>query len=1294
MFESLGRMVYRGRWSLLVLGTVFAVLAGYFGLGLFGRMADGGFEDPGAESTSAAEWGGKWFGGSSPDVVVLYTNPKIDADDDRFRDAVHAALKALPSEHVGKFSTYWTTDAGELVSTDRHSTYALVSLRGGEITARHGYEAIKDRLRQAPAGYTVQVGGRIPLLKDLNTQTGLDLQQAEAISMPVLLVLLVLVFGSLVAAGLPLVVGLLAVIGALALLRLLTEVTEVSVFSLNVVTMLGLGLAIDYSLFVLNAFREEMRRGAPVETAVVRTMATAGRTVAFSGLTVATSLCGLLLFPQMFLRSIGLGAAAVVLVAMAAALVVLPALLAVLGPKVDAIRIAPDFGTRRGGTWHAIASSVMRRPVLYLVGVSVLLLALAAPFTGVRFGSVDHRVLPDRFESRQVAERIDRDFARNAMAPIDVIVLVERDLVGPMTATAPGALTSEVGGRIGPVGVGDSGITPVTEVGPLDVKPFMDRLKRLDHVTGVDVTGVSQNNGAVRLAVRYDRDPMSDEARALVEEIRDLTREPNFQDVVVGGPTAAQLDLEASLTATLPWTALVVCLMTGLLLFAAFGSIVLPVKAILMNVLSLGASFGVIVWAFQDGNLADFLGFTPTGSIEATITVLILAVVFGLSMDYELFLLSRVRAEWLRSGDNTAAVAAGLERTGGVITSAALLLLVVIGAFSTAGITIVKMLGVGMFVAIVVDATLVRALLVPATMRLMGNANWWLPDALKGFHRRIEIRERDLNPVGELPPGGTYVTVEREGGAVGSHRASRHLTASSPTPQISAGTASAPRQETAAPAPRPEVPARRSRPETPPHQAPARPRRPETPSRPPQVPAPEPPRPATGAPVRVIRATPDGTGWQWAEEPAPAPRDRPAPASANGASPPGVTGVPATPPAAGPPVVNGAGVPPAVNGAGVPPVAGPPVANGSAAPATGGVFAPHAPNGAPAPPKPSSRQHRSNPYPRPPLDFPPPVPPASGPTRPSPEPAPAPPATPEPGRAPAAPAGPQGPPRKRKKVVKPNLNGPGWHWAEEDEEQPSPPPLPAGPDPVRPAPPAPVRPAPQHPVRPAPPAPPPQVSPAPQAPAPQVSPAPARPSEPVAPAVSAARARPPLPAAPARPVPPVPRDPAPAQRAPVVSSHLIDQLEPPVHRQDSRPIVPITGHPEPVTEPIEEVTAALPVVPPVVPPIVPPIVSPVVPAAPPVTGPPHHREPAPAAPVPEPVPQPRAVPRPEPPRPQPERRPPPQPARRPAPEPVPEPVSASRPERAGGWVPVERRTTRVVRLRPDGSGWMWVEVED
>ncbi|MEW9553746.1 MMPL family transporter [Nonomuraea sp. NPDC050783] len=810
MFERAGRLVYRGRWTLLVLSLAAALLVAPLGMELFGRMADGGFEDPRADSTTAARWSDDWYGARAPDVVVLYRHPTVAARDPRYRKAVHDSLRALPAEHVRGLVTYWTAASKRMVSRDGRSTYALVTLKGDKQAA---YAAIADRLRRVK-NLQVSVGGPVPLLKELNDQTAADLARAEAISMPVLLVLLVVVFGSLVAAGLPLLVGAFAVLGALVLLRLLTEVTEVSVFSLNVVTMLGLGLAVDYSLFVLKAFREEIAAGASSEQAVVRTVATAGRTVAISGLTVATALLGLLLFPQMFLRSIGLGAAAVVLVAMGAALVVLPAVLGMLGPRVNALRLTPDlgYGGRGGGMWHAVASSVMRRPLLYLGGVAAVLVALAGPFLHVEFGNVDHRVLPATSESRRVAETVDRDFARNSMAAVDVHVLVERSFAEPPA-------------RPGPLGQGYTPISAVTPVTPGDAGPLADRLRRLPHVTGVDVAGLSQDNGAVRLAVRYDVDPMSREARALVTAIRTLSPpEPNVRRVVVGGPTAAQLDLMDSLTARLPWMALVVGSVTGVLLFAAFGSVVLPVKALLMNVLSIGASFGVIVWAFQEGHLAGVLHFTSTGTIEATVTVLILAVVFGLSMDYELFLLSRVRAEWLRTGDNTAAVAAGLQQTGGVITSAALLLLVVIGAFSTAGITIVKLLGVGLFVAIVVDATLVRALLVPATMRLMGGANWWLPRPLRALHRHVELREAPPAKLREAPPATL-----REAPPATLREA--------PPATSGAGTGPVP------------LPARGDG-------------------------DPEPGRPGEGGSRwvriaggrdRVVRATPDGTGWTWVE---------------------------------------------------------------------------------------------------------------------------------------------------------------------------------------------------------------------------------------------------------------------------------------------------------------------------------------------------------------------------------------------------------------------------------------------
>ena len=845
-FESAGRLIHRGRWTLLALSVLVAVLVAPFGLELFGRMSDGGFEDPAAESATAARWSETWYAGSAPDVVVLYRHPRIKVSDPRFAKAVHDSLRALPAVHVRRLVTYWSSGAKELRSTDGHATYALITLRPGD--EQEAYTAIRDLL--PVTNLQVRVGGEVPLLAELNEQTAADLARAEAISLPVLLVLLVVVFGSLVAAGLPLLVGLLAVIGALGLLRLLTEVTEVSVFALNVVTMLGLGLAVDYSLFVLKAFREEIRAGAETEEAVARTLATAGRTVAFSGLTVATALLGLLLFPQMFLRSIGLGAAAVVLVAMLAALVVLPAVLGILGRRVDALPVMPRSG-RTSGLWHVIASSVMRRPVRYLVAVTVVLLALALPFLHVRFGNVDHRVLPVSAESRQVAEAVDRDFARNSMAAIDVHVLVERSFAGKPAGP-------------GPVGEGYRPISPLTAVGPADVKPLVARLERLPGVTGVEVTGLSQGDGALRLAVRYSSEPMSDQARDLVTVIRSMTREPNVRQVVVGGATAAQMDLMASLGARLPWMALVVCGVTGVLLFAAFGSLLLPLKALLMNVLSIGASFGVIVWAFQDGHLASVLDFTSTGTIEATVTVLILAVVFGLSMDYEVFLLSRVRAEWERTGDNTAAVAAGLQQTGGVITSAALLLLVVIGAFSTAGITIVKLLGVGMFVAIVVDATLVRALLVPATMRLMGRANWWLPPFLRRFHRaghepvhrprhrlgHAPRRELGPRPPHEVGPGSGRESGHRPAHEVGHEPGPGDL--SGRGAGGGAGNGSGRREGPVGPV----------LPLAPPRQAP------------PPPDSPGEPDPGGGGlrwekvsagRTRVVRADPGGRGWSWVE---------------------------------------------------------------------------------------------------------------------------------------------------------------------------------------------------------------------------------------------------------------------------------------------------------------------------------------------------------------------------------------------------------------------------------------------
>jgi trehalose monomycolate/heme transporter len=710
MFESLGRLMFRRRRWVLAAAGVFVVVAAVWGTGVFGSLAGGGFEDPASDSARAAQQTKQVFGRHRADVVVLYSSPTLTVDDAAFRTAAQPTLAALPTRYVAKVTSYWNTRAPQLVSADRHATYAVLELAGADGDAREEALAqIKHKL--AAPGLSTRVGGETAIDHDIDSQVGEDIGRAESLSMPLLLVLLVVVFGALAAAGMPLLVGGLAILGAFTTLRLLTLATDVSVFAINLVTMLGLGLAIDYALFIVSRFREELAtrpaEPAGVEDALVRTVATAGRTVCFSGLTVAISLGGLLLFPQMFLRSMAFGGIAAVLVAMVAALTVLPALLGVLGPRINALPVPwrrrrqgrPGDGT--GGAWSRIAHSVMRRPLAYLVVIVVGLLALGLPFRNVTFGGIDARALPADTQSRQVSETLQRDFTRNATTTITVVV--------------DGADAASL-------------------------RAYAQRLRAVPSVTGAQVTQTKGDTS--RIAVGYQADPISARARQLVTDVRAVPA-PAGSQVLVGGDTAELVDLLSSLRRTLPWMAGFVGLVTFILLFLAFGSVVLPLKAIVMNLLSLGASFGALVWIFQQGHLSGLLGFTSTGTIEATQPILMLAIAFGLSMDYEVFLLSRVREQYDRSGDNTTAVATGLQRTGAIITSAALLLVIVVGAFSTSGITFIKMIGVGMIIMLLLDATVVRALLVPATMRLLGRYNWWAPRSLARFWDRYGHREHD-----------------------------------------------------------------------------------------------------------------------------------------------------------------------------------------------------------------------------------------------------------------------------------------------------------------------------------------------------------------------------------------------------------------------------------------------------------------------------------------------------------------------------------------------------------------------
>ena len=558
----------------------------------------------------------------------------------------------------------------------------------------------------------------MPTYSAINKEVKSDIGRAEAISLPVLLVLLLVIFGSLAAASLPLAIGGIGILGSFAALRLLTLVTGVSIYSINITTILGLGLAIDYGLFMVSRFREELHRQPTTEDAVAATVATAGRTIAVSGVTVAVALAGLMLFPETFLRSMGYGGVATVLVDMLAALTVLPALLAVLGPRVNALRVrraaARPARGEQSGAWYRLASSVMRRPAVYAVVIVVALLALAAPFRHITWGGTDARSLPAGAPARVVAEALNQDFPGNPASPIEVLTRLD----GPVTAPAQRAALAA----------------------------YQQRLAHVPGVSAAQITGL--RGDTARLDLRYAADPSSVTARQLVTAVRAVPA-PAGSHVYVGGVTAQLVDELASLGHTLPWMALVICLATFVLLFLAFGSVVLPVKAILMNALSLSATFGVIVWIFQEGHLSGLLQFTPTGSIDPAMPILLLAIVFGLSMDYEVFLLSRIRERYDVTGDNAGAIASGLQRTGGLITSLALMLVIVVGAFSASGITFIKLLGVGMIVALIVDATIVRVLLVPATMRLLGRANWWAPGPLGRVYRRYGIREQDAPPAAQ-----------------------------------------------------------------------------------------------------------------------------------------------------------------------------------------------------------------------------------------------------------------------------------------------------------------------------------------------------------------------------------------------------------------------------------------------------------------------------------------------------------------------------------------------------------------
>ena len=734
MLTRLGRFALRRRWAILAATLAAVALAGAFGGGAIGHLKSGGFDDPAAESVKAAATLRDSFGTGAPNLVLLVTARHGDIDDPAVARRGADLTRRLAAEpDLTQVASYWSLDAPSLRSEDGRQALVLGRVTGDE-------EALDERARQLTAAYTadgpdvrVQVGGQIQVFREVGEQVERDLVRAEGIAVPVTLLLLVVVFSSAVAGMLPLAVGGFAIVGTLLLLRLLGDLTDVSIYALNLTTALGLGLAIDYSLFIVSRYREELRAGREPADALLATMATAGRTVLFSAATVAVSLVALLVFPLYFLRSFGYAGIAVVALAAVGALVVLPALLAVLGRRVDRLRLpvrrrraAATGGS--GGFWHRLATGVMRRPLPIAAAVVAFLLLLGAPFLGVRFGLPDDRVLPAGAASRQVADALRTGFAADESSALSVVA----------------------------TGIGDpTGRLP-------DIDRYAAALSRLDDVRRVDALSGSYADGrrlqgpapaATRfaapdgtwLAVVPSVGSYSPQGEDLVARVRAL---PAPFGVQVAGPAAQLVDTKASLAAHLPAAAAIIATVTFLLLFLMTGSVVVPVKALVLNLLSLTAVYGAMVFVFQDGHLADVLGFTATGTIDTSMPVLMFCIAFGLSMDYEVFLLSRIKEEHDRTGDTVAAVAVGLERSGRIVTAAAALLAIVFAAFATSRVSFLQLFGVGTALAVVVDATLIRALLVPAFMRLAGQANWWAPAPLRRLHRRVGLREAVPEPTG------------------------------------------------------------------------------------------------------------------------------------------------------------------------------------------------------------------------------------------------------------------------------------------------------------------------------------------------------------------------------------------------------------------------------------------------------------------------------------------------------------------------------------------------------------------
>jgi len=745
-------LITRRARTLLVLSALLVVLAGVLGSGAVGKLKGGGFDDPASESSRAAVALRDTLHQPTANLVLLVTAAAGDTVDTggvaTLGRATAARLAAEPDVEV--LADYWDAPAGAvsgLRSTDGRKALVVAHVDADADALRERSEQLQKAYTATTTGGTrIETGGFGQANVDINGQVTKDLATAESIAIPLTLALLVIVFASVVAGLLPLMVGGIAIVGTFAALSLIAEVTDVSVFALNLTTALGLGLGIDYSLLIVSRFREELERGRTTEDAIARTLRTAGRTVLFSSATIAVALLALMVFPLYFLRSFAYAGVAVVAIAAAGALVTMPALLRVLGPRVNALRV----GRRRSavastsGFWSGLAALVMRRPVLTALPVVAVIAAMALPILNVSFGLPDDRAIPAaQSQARRVGDVLRADFTSPDSGALGIVMPA-------VTGGDATARTAAVGGYAKTL----SGLADVA---------------RVDSPAGTYVHGAQVAPGRANLAVGDAAalnvipsvDPASDAAQNLVRAVRDVAA-PGER--LVGGPAAVLVDSKSGIAARLPLAALLIGLSTFVLLFLFTGSVVLPLKALVTNAVTILGVIGAMVWVFQEGHLSGVLGFTP-GPLSITIPLLMFCVAFGLSMDYEVFLLGRIKEQHDAGADTATAVASGLERTGRIVTTAAALLAITFFAFATSRVNFIQLFGLGTGLAVVLDATLVRGVLVPALMRIMGRANWWAPRPLKALHARFGLSEGGSED-DDRPEGGSHpVTVSHPVGA-------------------------------------------------------------------------------------------------------------------------------------------------------------------------------------------------------------------------------------------------------------------------------------------------------------------------------------------------------------------------------------------------------------------------------------------------------------------------------------------------------------------------------------------------